>query len=136
MSKCCELKFNFDFNYIWKTFENCFVSFAGNPLPKKLEGHAKVCSEKKFTHVCVCYKNCNKFCQKSFKSAKSRHPEDSKLVRQVHIIWKILQENMIEQKIFFCENTIFVKKIIGIKKFTRICEYVVKSDRFSGKSFK
>ena len=43
---------------------------------------------------------------------------------------------MIEQKIFFCENTIFVKKIIGIKKFTRICEYVVESDRFSGKSFK
>ena len=25
-----------------KTFEDCFVSFAGNPLPKKIYGHAIV----------------------------------------------------------------------------------------------
>ena len=38
----CELKFNSEFNYIWKTFEDCFVSFAGNPLPKKINSHAIV----------------------------------------------------------------------------------------------
>ena len=27
---------------IWKTFDNCFVSFAGNSLPKELQGHAIV----------------------------------------------------------------------------------------------
>ena len=82
------------------------------------------------------YANSVRVSIKSLKLAKSRHPEDSKLVKQVLIIQKIAPENMIEQKNFFCENTIFVKKIIGIKKFTRICEYVVESDRFSGKSFK
>ena len=56
----------------------------------------KVWSEKKFTHVCVHYKKYATLCQKSFKSAKSRHPEDSKLVRQDHIIQKMLPGNMIE----------------------------------------
>ena len=52
------------------------------------------------------------------------------------MLQKIPPVALIKHKIFFCENTIFVKKIIGMKKFTRICEYVVESDRFSGKSFK
>ena len=70
----------------------------------------KVCSEKKFTHICMYYANSGRASVKSLRSAKSRHPEDSKLVRQVLIIQKILPENVIEQKKFFCENTIFVKK--------------------------
>ena len=70
----------------------------------------KVCSEKKFTHICMYYANSGRASVKSLRSAKSRHPEDSKLVRQVLIIQKILPENVIEQKNFFCENTIFVKK--------------------------
>ena len=56
------------------------------------------------------YANSVRASVKSLRSAKSRHPEDSKLVRQVLIIQKILPENVIEQKKFFCENTIFVKK--------------------------
>ena len=72
--------------------------------------NGKVCSEKKFTHICMYYANSVKTSVKSLKSAKSRHPEDSKLVRQVLIIQKILPENVIRQKKFFCENTIFVKK--------------------------
>ena len=71
---------------------------------------SKVCSEKKFTHICMYYANSGRASVKSLRSAKSRHPEDSKLVRQVLIIQKILPENVIEQKKFFCENTIFVKK--------------------------
>ena len=38
------------------------------------------------THVCVYYENYDQFRQKSFITAKSRHPEDSKLVRQVHVV--------------------------------------------------
>ena len=50
--------------------------------------------------------------QKSFITEKvSRYPEDSKLVRQVHVVQKIPPGSMIEQKNFFCKNTIFVKKI-------------------------
>ena len=70
----------------------------------------KVCLEKKFTHICMHYANSGRASVKSLRSAKSRHPEDSKLVRQVLIIQKILPENVIEQKKIFCENTIFVKK--------------------------
>ena len=70
---------------------------------------SKVWSEKKFTHICMYYTNSARVCVKSLRSAKSRHSKDSKLVRQVHIIEKILSETMSEQKIFFCKNTIFVK---------------------------
>ena len=45
-----------------------------------------VCTTKKYATLC----------QKSFKSEKSRHPEDSKLVRQDHTIQKMLPGNMIE----------------------------------------
>ena len=69
----------------------------------------KVCSEKKFTHICMYYANSGRASVKSLRSAKSRHSKDSKLVRQVHIIEKILSETMSEQKNFFCENAIFVK---------------------------
>ena len=69
----------------------------------------KVWSEKKFTHICMYYTNSARVCVKSLRSAKSRHSKDSKLVRQVHIIEKILSETMSEQKNFFCENAIFVK---------------------------
>ena len=72
-------------------------------------GVNKVWSEKKFTHICMYYTNSARVCVKSLRSAKSRHSKDSKLVRQVHIIEKILSETMSEQKIFFCENAIFVK---------------------------
>ena len=36
------IEINFEFIYFWKTFEDCFVSFAGNPLPKPLSYHAIV----------------------------------------------------------------------------------------------
>ena len=78
--------------------------------------YSKVCSEKKFTHICMYYANSGRASVKSLRSAKSRHPEDSKLVRQVLIIQKILPENVIEQKKFLCENTIFVKKILAKKR--------------------
>ena len=55
------------------------------------------------------YANSVRVSIKSLKLAKSRHPEDSKLVKQVLIIQKIVPENMIEQKNFFCENTVFVE---------------------------
>ena len=55
------------------------------------------------------YANSVRVSIKLLKLAKSRHPEDSKLVKQVLIIQKIAPENMIEQKIFFCENTVFVE---------------------------
>ena len=59
--------------------------------------------------ICMYYTNSARVCVKSLRSAKSRHSKDSKLVRQVHIIEKILSETMSEQKNFFCENAIFVK---------------------------
>ena len=40
---------------------------------------------------------------------KSTHPENSKLVRQVHVVQKVPPGSMIEQKNGFFENTIFVK---------------------------
>ena len=49
-------------------------------------GIHKVRVKKKWTHVCVYYENYDQFRQKSFITAKSRHPEDSKLVRQVHVV--------------------------------------------------
>ena len=76
-----------------------------------MPGKFKVWVKKKWTHVCVYYENYDQFRQKSFITAKSRHPEDSKLVKQVHVVQKIPPGSMIEQKNFFCKNTIFVKKI-------------------------
>ena len=76
---------------------------------RQMTWNIKVWSEKKFTHICMYYTNSARVCVKSLRSAKSRHSKDSKLVRQVHIIEKILSETMSEQKNFFCENAIFVK---------------------------
>ena len=46
---------------------------------------------------------------KSFKFAKSRHFGDSKLVRQVHIVSKLLPGTMINHENYFWEITNFVK---------------------------
>ena len=75
----------------------------------------KVWGKKKCTRVCVYYKNYARFRQKSIKSAKSTHPENSKLVRQVHVVQKVPPGSMIEQKNGFCENTIFVKNYLQKK---------------------
>ena len=32
------IEINFEFTYFWKTFDKYVVTFAGNPLPKKLSG--------------------------------------------------------------------------------------------------
>ena len=76
---------------------------------------SKVWGKKKCTSVCVYYKNYARFRQKSIKSAKSTHPENSKLVRQVHVVQKVPPGSMIEQKNGFCENTIFVKNYLQKK---------------------
>ena len=91
----------------------------------------KVCSEKKFTHICMYYANSGRASVKSLRSAKSRHPEDSKLVRQVHLVQKIPPESMIEQKKIFCENMIFVKNYLHKKVLMHICDFHVKSVSFS-----
>ena len=70
-------------------------------LTTGLKSHYKVCLEKKFIHICMYYANSGRASVKSLRSAKSRHPEDSKLVRQVLKFQKILPENMIEQNFFF-----------------------------------
>ena len=59
------------------------------------------------------YENSVKFCGKSLRSAKSRHPKVSKIVRQVYISQKMPSVDMILYFETFCESTIFVKK----KKF-------------------
>ena len=54
------------------------------------------------------------FSRKSFKSAKSRHSEDSELVRQVFIVQKIIPVDMISYKKllvnFFSDQTLFKSK--------------------------
>ena len=61
------------------------------------------------------YANSVRASVKSLRSAKSRHPEDSKLVRQVLIIQKNTPRIYDCAKNFFCENTIFVKKLLAQK---------------------
>ena len=75
----------------------------------------KVWSEKKFPRVCRYYMNSFSFCEKSLKAVKSRHLELSKMVRQAHVVQKIHPGSMIEQKNFFCKNTIFVKNYLHKK---------------------
>ena len=100
---------SFFFNAVLSIFYLCvFIAYFSSII--LFYQYTKVCLEKKFTHICMYYANSGRASVKSLRSAKSRHPEDSKLVRQVLIIQKILPENVIEQKKFFCENTIFVKK--------------------------
>ena len=57
------------------------------------------------------------------------------MVRQVQLVQKIHPESMIEQKIFFCENMIFVKNYLH-KKVSCMCDVHVKSVSFSRKSFR
>ena len=54
------------------------------------------------------YVNSFSFCEKSLKAVKSRHSELSKMVRQAHVVQKIHPGSMIEQKNFFCKNTIIL----------------------------
>ena len=70
----------------------------------------KVCSEKKFTRISMYYENSVKFCGKSLRSANSRHPKVSKMVRKVYISQKMPSVDMILYFETFCESTIFVKK--------------------------
>ena len=70
----------------------------------------KVCSEKKCTHIYTYYSNTVEVSQKSLGSAKSRHSEVSKMVRQVYIAQKMPSVDMILYFETFCESTIFVKK--------------------------
>ena len=70
----------------------------------------KVCSEKKFTRISMYYENSVKFCGKSLRSAKSRHPKVSKMVRQVYISQKMPSVDMILSFKKISANTIFVKK--------------------------
>ena len=70
----------------------------------------KVWFKKKFTHISAYYANSDCFGEKSLKSAKSTHAKDSKMVRQVHIVPKLLPGSMINHKNYFWEITKFVKK--------------------------
>ena len=72
----------------------------------------KVWSEKKYTHISVYHTNLDCLGKKSFKSTKSTHTKDSKLVRQVHIVQRLPPESVIKPKNYFWEFTNFVKKII------------------------
>ena len=78
------------------------------PLNEK--SSTKVWSEKKYTYIFIYYANLDCLSEKSFKSAKSTHTKDSKLVRQVHIVEKLAPGSMIYHKNYFWEITNFVKK--------------------------
>ena len=58
------------------------------------------------------------------------------MVRQVHIVQKLLPGSMINHKNYFWEITNFVKKMICKKRWSCIFEYHVKYTYFRGKSFK
>ena len=90
--------------------ENCSVRQASSCLVSTLytpEGN-KVWSGKKYTHIFIYYANLDCLGEKSFKSAKSTHTKDSKLVRQVHIVEKLPPGSMIYNKNYFWEITNFV----------------------------
>ena len=79
----------------------------------------KVCSEKKFTRISMYYENFVRFCGKSLRSAKSRHPKVSKMVRQVYISQKMPSVDMILCFKKISANTIFVKK--RVSNFVSLC---------------
>ena len=70
----------------------------------------KVWSEKKYTHISIYHTNLDCLGEKSFKSTKSTHTKDSKLVRQVHIVQRLPPGSIIKPKNYFWEITNFVKK--------------------------
>ena len=70
----------------------------------------KVWLEKKYTHISVYHTNLDCLGEKSFKSTKSTHTKDSKLVRQVHIVQRLPPGSIIKPKNYFWEITNFVKK--------------------------
>ena len=61
----------------------------------------KVWSEKKYTHISVYHSNLDYLGEKSFKSTKSTHTKDSKLVRQVHIVQRLPPGSIIKPKNYF-----------------------------------
>ena len=85
----------------------------------------KVCSEKKFTRISMYYENSVKFCGKSLRSANSRHPKVSKMVRQVYISQKMPSVDMILCFKKISANTIFVKK-----EFQISCHYASQTPEF------
>ena len=84
----------------------------------------KVWGKKKCTRVCVYYKNYARFRQKSIKSAKSTHPENSKLVRQVHVVQKVPPGSMIEQKKLFLWKYDFCKKLFAEKSSPAFVDFM------------
>ena len=72
------------------------------------------------------YENSVKFCGKSLRSAKSRHPKVSKMVRQVYISQKMPSVDMILCFKKIRANTIFVKK----KEFQISCHYASQTREF------
>ena len=75
----------------------------------------KVCPKKKFTRVCLFYINLVSFFSYLNINPKCRHSKDSKMVRQVHIVPKLLPGSMINHKNYFWEITKFVKKLFAKK---------------------
>ena len=79
-------------------------------LTSYVEDSTKVWSEKKYTHISIYHTNLDCLGEKSFKSTKSTHTKDSKLVRQVHIVQRLPPGSIIKPKNYFWEVTNFVKK--------------------------
>ena len=64
----------------------------------------KGCPKKNRTRIRSYCINSVSFCGKSIKSAKSRHDENSKLVKQVYMVQQLPPGSLIRHKTFFCEN--------------------------------
>ena len=64
----------------------------------------KGCPKKNRTRIHSYCINSVSFCGKSIRSAKSRHDENSKLVKQVYMVQKLPPGSLIRHKTFFCEN--------------------------------
>ena len=64
----------------------------------------KGCPKKNRTRIRSYCINSVSFCGKSIRSAKSRHDENSKLVKQVYMVQKLPPGSLIRHKTFFCEN--------------------------------
>ena len=69
-----------------------------------LDTPGKGCPIKNRTHIRSYCINSVSFCGKSIRSAKSRHDENSKLVKQVYMVQKLPPGSLIRHKTFFCEN--------------------------------
>ena len=99
------------FRFIYFCWKTAYKISQARRIKYQYKGWCK----KNRTHICSYYIILVNFCGKSFKSAKSRHHDNSKLVRQVYIVQKIPPGSLIKHKKIVCENTIFVKKNIAKK---------------------